>query len=287
MNRQEKRIWYRSSNKLVFSHAFSCFKKYWQIFLPVTVLLILLYAIPLPIVEYDMQKAILFLLVILEISILIQFSAYSRKLAIWKNYLHKSNNIDHLPDQLKDNVSDDEQVFLLTHLTLQHLRAKNQLDLDHTMKVKILTNLLPKEDLIKFVKLEKENAHPAMKMLGILLVILGVPATVLFLLFLIVQMTSNYSDFLFVAKGITFVGPPLVILLLISTILGLKTHDSNVIWMQFLTQNQFEDSKRLFQGYLTYSENKDMDEIIQFQVLEYAQKYIQMAYNSTDFDILV
>lgn len=287
MNRQEKRIWYRSSNKLVFSHAFSCFKKYWQIFLPVTILLILLFAIPLQIVAYDIQRAIIFLLITSEIAILIQFSDYSRKLATWKNYLLKSNIIDHLPNHLKEIVSDDEQVFILTHLTIQHLRAKNQLELDNTMKVKILTHLLPKEDLIKFVKLEKENAHPAMKMLGVLIVILGVPATVLFLLFLIVQMTSNYSDFLFVAKGITFVGPPLVILLLISTILRLKTYDSNVIWMQFLTQKQFEDSKRLFQGYLTYSENKDMDEITQFQVLEYAQKYIQMAYNSTDFDILV
>jgi hypothetical protein len=286
MNRQEKRAWNRSSNKLVVSHAFSYFKKYWHFFLPFTILLILLYAIPLSLVEYDMQKTIALILFIFEITFLIQYSEYPRKLAMWKSFLQNSNIIDLPPDQSKEIVSDDEQVFLLTHFTVQHMRAKNQLELDCTKKAMILKHLLPQEDLIIFSKFEKENAHPGMKILGVLLVITGLPVMILMTLFAIIQISGYYSDSLFVAKGIIFVGPPFLILLIIIIFLSLKTNDSIANWIQFLSQKQFEDSTKLFQGYLSNSDDKSMDEITQFQILEYTQKYIKTVYNFTDFDIL-
>lgn len=286
MNRQEKRIWNRSTNKLVVSHAFSYFKKYWQFFLPITFLLILLYVIPLQIVEYELQKRIITYLVILEITFLVIFSEYSRQIAKWKKYLHNSDFIDLSPDHSNEIVSKDEEVLLLTQYTLQHLKAKNQLELDNKQKAMILKHLLQKDDVIKFTKLERKNAHLAMKILGILLIITGVPTMILLILFGFVQISGNYSDFLFVAKGIIFAVPPFIILLLIFILLGLKTYDINVNWIQFLLEKQFEDSIRLFQRYLNYPDDKSMDEITQFQVLEYAQNYIKIAYNSTDFDIL-
>lgn len=286
MERKERQAWNRYSNKMVVIHTFSYFKKYWYFFLPVTILFILLYSISIPIIEYNMQKAIVAFLIIVEISLLIQFSAFPRKLAIWKNYLQNSKDFNFPLDQLKEIVPDDEQVFLLTHFTIQLMRVKNKLNLDNAKKIMILKHLLPQEDFIKFSKIEKENAHPAMKILGILIAITGLPSLILMIMFGIIQIGDMFTEFLFVAKGIIFVVPPLIIFIIISTLLGLKTYDANLNWIQFLIQTQFEDSNRIFQGYLLYSNDKENDEITQYQVLEYAQKYIKIAYNSTDFDIL-